>query len=118
MVDSIDFNTFDLTAEFAEEDEISSQIELPQHRDHDINESQESTELETFDNYELNLFSQQPSQSPSLLSQHSSQSQSQHNQCTNCGAQNTLKSDNHSGYKICTNCSHIVQVKCLMNYNL
>merc|ERR1712228_95024 len=63
-----------------------------------------STDLDI--NYELNLFSQ-PSQSPSARSTHSSPSQ--HNQCTNCGAQNTLTDDHISGGKICTNCSHIVQ---------
>ena len=103
MVDSIDFTTLDLTSEFAKEEELSLTQSQPT-TDYDY-DTQMSTDLDI--NYELNLFSQ-PSQSPSARSIHSSPSQ--HNQCTNCGAQNTLTDDHISGGKICTNCSHIVQV--------
>eukprot|EP01083_Nonionella_stella_P129469 392860_1 len=103
MVDSIDFSTLDLTSEFAEE-EAESQLGSSHHGSyHD--DTQLSTEAETFDNYELSFLSQR-SQTPSQLSGHSSQSQ--HNTCTNCGSYNTFQVED-TGHKICTKCSHIVE---------
>eukprot|EP01084_Bolivina_argentea_P022612 42031_1 len=100
MVDAIDFNTLNLTAEFAQEEELT-QLESQ----HSGQDTEQSTELELFSNsnYELDFFSQH-SQTSSGQS-----SQSQPNQCTNCKAQNTLQVDDATGHKICNNCSHIVQ---------
>lgn len=106
MVDSIDFNTLDLTAEFAQESQLSQTDAEQSQTDYDLSQSIEHS---SFDNFQCDFFSPQHTQSPSLT--HSSHSQSQENQCTNCKSYNTLQIDDKSGHKICTNCSHIVQVK-------
>ena len=102
MVDSFDFSTLDFSADFGEEDELS-QLSTCQ-TDNETQLTQLSTDLDTLDHYEINLSSQ--------LSQQSTVSVD--NQCKNCGAVNTLQLDDNTGVKICTNCSHIVQVKYIM----
>ena len=104
MVDSIDFNTFDLSQEFAEQLEFEQQSQSQT----DYHNTQESIDFDQ-DNYEFNL----SQSSPSIASSHShsiSYSQSDGERCNNCQSINTLKEDNKSGHKMCINCGHIIQV--------
>ena len=111
MVDSIDFDSFDisqLSQESGEEQQELSQQSLSATQ----NDIQPSLDFAEYD-YEFN-FSQLSQLSPSTASASHSHSASQSQdgeKCVNCEAINTLQEDTNSGHKMCTNCGHIVQVK-------